>query len=115
LKAEKSALQKEEEMKRKDVIYLSYGSITYPHYTERRPSEVFAITKTMAGRLLMEWARSVKADLDKTYGDDLKLTGSRIVYFWVHCDGCCYKNILEFENEKTAARMYGHACKVVGL
>lgn len=102
-------------MKRKDVIYLSYGSITYPHCTEFRPPEVFAITKTMAGRLLLEWARSVKADLDKPYGDDLKLTGSEIAYFWFHSDGCCYHNELVFESERTAARMYDHACRMAGL
>lgn len=102
-------------MKRKDVINLSYGSITYPHYAEYRPMVVRAITKTMAGRLLLAWARSVKADLGKPYGDDLKLTGSRIVHSWVHSDGCCYKNILEFESERTAARMFGHACQMAGL
>lgn len=102
-------------MKRKDVLALSCGSITYPHYAERRPPEVRAITKTMAGRLLLKWARRVKADLDKPYGDDLVRTGSEITYFWFHCDGCCYENVLVFENEKVAARMLGHACQVVGL
>lgn len=102
-------------MKRKDVLDFVYDGIDYRHFTERRPSEVFAITKTMAGRLLLEWARSVKVDIDKTYGDNIRLAGSRIIYYWEHCDGSCYHNVLVFENEKTAARMFGHACQVVGI
>ena len=102
-------------MKRKTVLNLIYGGIDYRHYTERRPSEVHAITKTKAMSMLMEWARSVKVDLDKTYGDNIRLSGSRIVYFWEHCDGCCCKDVLVFEDERTAARMYDHVCQVVGL
>ena len=102
-------------MKRKDVLDLAYGGIDYRHYTERRPSEVHAITKTKAMSLLMEWARSVKVDIDKAYGDNLRLSGNRILYYWEHCDGSCFHDVLVFESEKTAARMYGHVCQVVGL